>query len=332
MSPPGTSNAPDESWEPPLYTNSDSDTLRIQGEVYHNDTLPIVCIGLEDNQMTEYELQQVTGNKYDQAHIRKCIYMVNTLSAEEATVYNGMITPEDQSAYLSTLIDDVEKGTRLMRVFHPLEEPAQDAHIEQELTPSQRMEQKSKWLKDNARLVLQVAPRAPGEAPPRRALQNPARPATPSPVGRETAILNQTIRGLRLQLDQALAANADRTLPNVSGVQVYNPGLNRTTGKQGLNTTTDYWTTDTGATILPLGNEIPEVYQGPNALTESLLKRLQVQTVQHRVENYKRLPYKEGDDMITTFDLVLSRHQLGRASIGPGLNRASQYNCNLSKT
>ena len=74
-----------------------------------------------------------------------------------------METPEDQSAYLSTLIDEVEKGTRPMRVFHPLEEPAQDAHIEQELTP---MEQKSKWLKNNQRLILQVAPRAPGEVPP----------------------------------------------------------------------------------------------------------------------------------------------------------------------
>ena len=107
-----------------------------------------------------------------------------------------------------------------------------------------------------------------------------------------------------------LAANADRTIPNVSGVQVYNPGLDRATGKQGLNTTTDHWTTDTGATILPLGNEISEVYQGPNALTESLLKRLQVQTVQHRVENYKRLPYKEGDDMINTFDMWVIVKQL----------------------
>ena len=193
MSAPGTSNAPDESWEPPLYTNSDSDTLRIQGEVYHNDSFPIICIGLEDNQMTELELQQVQGNKYDQAHIRKCIYMVNTLSAEEAIVYNGMLTPEDQSAYLSTLIDDVEKGTRPMRVLYPPEEPAQDARVEQELPPSQRREQKAKWLKDNSRLILQVAPRAPGDVPPRRALRKPSRPATPSPVRRETANLNQTI-------------------------------------------------------------------------------------------------------------------------------------------
>ena len=103
MSPPGTSNAQDESWDPPLYTHSDSDTLRIQGEIYQNDTLPIVCIGLEDDQMTEWERQQVAGNKYDRAHIRKCIYMVNTLSFEEEAAYNIMDTPADQSAYLSTL-------------------------------------------------------------------------------------------------------------------------------------------------------------------------------------------------------------------------------------
>ena len=54
--------------------------------------------------------------------------------------------------------------------------------------------------------------------------------------------------------------------------------------------------------ILPLGNEIPEVYQGPEALTEYLLKRLQVQTLQYRVENYKRVPYKEGNDLLTVFD------------------------------
>ena len=165
------------------------------------------------------------------------------------------------------------------------------------------MEQKAKWLKNNQRLVLQVAPRAPGEVPPRRTRQTPARPATPSHAGRETAQLNQTIQGLRVQLEQALAANADRTLPDASGIQPYNPGLNRTTGRQGLNLTTELWTTDTGATILPLGNEISEVYQGSNALTESLLTRLQVQPVQHRVENYKRLPYKEGDNMLTTFDM-----------------------------
>ena len=109
---------------------------------------------------------------------------------------------------------------------------------------------------------------------------------------------------LRRQVAQsAQVPSADRTIPSEGGFQAYNPGLDRATGKQGLNTTTETWTTDAGATILPLGNEISEVYQGSNALTESLLKRLQVQTVQHRVENYKRLPYKEGDDMITTFDM-----------------------------
>ena len=74
--------------------------------------------------MTEYERQQVAGNRFDQAHIRKCIYMVNTLSPDEEIAYQMMDTPEDQSAYLSTLIDEVERGTRPMRVFHPLQEPA----------------------------------------------------------------------------------------------------------------------------------------------------------------------------------------------------------------
>ena len=300
MSQPGTSNAQDDSWEPPLYIHSDSDTLRIQGEIYHNDTQPILCIGLEDDQMTDYERQLVLGNRFDQAHIRKCIYMVNTLSPDEEIAYQGMDPPEEQSAYLRTLIDEVERGTRPMRVFHPRQEPAQDAHVEPELTP---LEQKAKWLKNNQRLVLQVTPRAPGEVPPRKTRQTPARPATPSPAGRETAQLNQTIQELRAQLGQALAANADRTLPDASGIQPYNPGLNKTTGRQGLNLTRELWTTDTGATILPLGNEIPEVYQGSNALSESLLTRLQVQPVQHRVENYKRLPYKEGDNMLTTFDM-----------------------------
>ena len=242
MSPPGTSNAPqDKSWEPPLYTHSDSDTLRIQGEIYQNDTLPIVCIGLEDDQMTEWERQQVAGNKYDRAHIRKCIYMVNTLSFEEEAAYNIMDTPADQSAYLSTLIEEVERGTRLMRVFHPREEPAQDAPMEPELTP---MERKSKLLRENPNLVIQVTPRAPGEVPPRRIPQTPARPATPSHLGRE-ALLNQTIQNLRIQLEQARATNVNRTLPDASGTQPYNPGLNRITGKQGLNMSKDYWTTDT---------------------------------------------------------------------------------------
>ena len=65
----GGSNAIDESWEPALYINSDSDTLTIQGEIYHNDSLPIICIGLEDDQMTDLEIAQVQGttDKYEQA-------------------------------------------------------------------------------------------------------------------------------------------------------------------------------------------------------------------------------------------------------------------------
>ena len=87
----GRSNAADESWEPLLYTNSESDTLHIQGEIYLNDSHPIICIGLEDDQMTDLEIAQVQGtsNKHEQAHIRECIYMVNTLTAKEAIEYNS---------------------------------------------------------------------------------------------------------------------------------------------------------------------------------------------------------------------------------------------------
>ena len=171
----GRSNAADESWEPLLYTNSESDTLHIQGEIYLNDSHPIICIGLEDDQMTDLEIAQVQGtsNKHEQAHIRKCIYMVNTLTAEEAIEYGNLETPEEATGFLSTLVEDVEAGTRPMRVYYPPEEPAQDARTEPEMTPSQRREQKAKWLKDNSRLIIQVATRGPGDVPTRRTRQIP---------------------------------------------------------------------------------------------------------------------------------------------------------------
>ena len=73
----GGNNPNDESWEPTLYLGTDSDTLTIQGEIYQNDSVPIICIGLEDDQMTDTEIAQVLGtaNKYEQAHMRKCIHV-----------------------------------------------------------------------------------------------------------------------------------------------------------------------------------------------------------------------------------------------------------------
>ena len=59
----------------------------------------------------------------------------------------------------------------------------------------------------------------------------------------------------------------------------YNPGLNKTTGVQGLNYTIENWYTKEGATILPLGLESRRVYQGEGALPEHMLQVLQIQPV-----------------------------------------------------
>ena len=111
----------DENWGTTLYTKTDSDTLTIQGEIYQMDSNPIICIGLEDHQMTKPEREQVqnTKDKEEQAQIRKCIYILNTLDPEETTKYNKLGTPEETTAFLATLVEEVETGRRELRVYQP---------------------------------------------------------------------------------------------------------------------------------------------------------------------------------------------------------------------
>ena len=107
-----------KNWETTLYTKTDSDTLTIQGEIYQMDSNPIICIGLEDHQMKEPELEQVqkTIDKEEQAQIRKCIYILNTLDPEETTEYNKLETPEETTSFLATLVEGVEAGRWDLRV------------------------------------------------------------------------------------------------------------------------------------------------------------------------------------------------------------------------
>ena len=79
-------------------------------------------------------------------------------------------------------------------------------------------------------------------------------------------------------------------------------GLSRTTGIQGLNYSTVNWKSRTGATILPLGKEAEEIYEGDDALPHYLLQKLQIQPPPARVEEYKRKPYTGREDMVDLFD------------------------------
>ena len=155
----------DGNWGTTLYTKTDSDTLTVQGEIYQMDSNPIICIGLEDHQMTKPELEQVqnTTDKEEQAQIRKCIYILNTLDPEETTKYNKLRTPEETTAFLATLVEEVEAGKRELRVYQPPRGLTPKTYLDSGETLRQGMKEKVQWLKNHPRLTIQVKPRTLGD-------------------------------------------------------------------------------------------------------------------------------------------------------------------------
>ena len=99
------------------------------------------------------------------------------------------------------------------------------------------------------------------------------------------------------QADQLEDTN--RITHSQRGIQVYNPGLNRITGGQGI------WTTGLGATLFHLDKEIPEVYSGSEALTDCMLKKIKVQNLQNETDRkqtliYTNMDWLEGQELNTT--------------------------------
>ena len=87
---------------------------------------------------------------------------------------------------------------------------------------------------------------------------------------------------------------------------------------QELNTTKSIWATESGATILPLGNERPKVYSGSEALPDHLLERLQAQNLQCRVGTHHLMPSEPEMLSNLTLDhsnLSYSRNQSWRTNL-----------------
>ena len=157
----------DRNWGTTLYTRMNSDTLTIQGEVYKMDSHPIICIGLEDHQMTKLEQEQVHNTKDEegQAQTRKCIYMLNTLDPEETTKYNKLGTPEEATAFLAALVSEVEAGKRELRVYQPTKGLTAQACLGSGEILDQGIEEKIQWLGDYPPLTIKLKPRTLEDQP-----------------------------------------------------------------------------------------------------------------------------------------------------------------------
>ena len=59
---------------------------------------------------------------------------------------------------------------------------------------------------------------------------------------------------------------------------------------------------DDGGKMKGLGKEICDIYQGPDALSHYLIKRLQTQRVQTRAETLPPMLVNEDDDMVDIFE------------------------------
>ena len=101
--------------------------------------------------MTNAEIEQVQGtpDKYEQAQIRKCIYILNTLDLKESAQYSNLETAEEATIFLGNLVEDVEAGKRPLRVYHPPGEPALDPYLDPAEALRQKKENKIKWLRDH---------------------------------------------------------------------------------------------------------------------------------------------------------------------------------------
>ena len=141
--------------------------------------------------MTDAEIAQVLGtaDRYEQAQIRKCIYILNTLTSEESAQYNNLETAEEATIFLSTLVEDVEAGTQPMRVYYPPGGSALDPHQEPAETPRQKKENKIKWLRDHPKLVLRLGERGPGDVVTGNTNQNTPKQAEPNPRDQEMSTL-----------------------------------------------------------------------------------------------------------------------------------------------
>ena len=113
---------------------------------------------------------------------------------------------------------------------------------------------------------------------------------TPDSRNQEVDSLKNTLEILQSQRRQAdQLEDTNRITHSQRGIQVYNPGLNRITGGQGI------WTTGLGTTLVYLDKEIPEVYSGSEALTDCMLEKIKVQNLGNETDRKQTLIYTNMD-------------------------------------
>ena len=108
------------------------------------DSNPIICIGLDDEQTTEEELEQLREieSNEDAALMRKCLYVLHTLDQEETVEYDNLRTPVELTAFLSTRVDDIEAGRRPVKIYHPPKELTPSDHQNAAGDVGKRVEEK----------------------------------------------------------------------------------------------------------------------------------------------------------------------------------------------
>ena len=138
-------------------------------------------------------------------------------------------------------------------------------------------------------------------------IRRPTRATTPAVTKAELCTpkptrSDQTEEGSPPQAKAIIRDNLTLDETKVPEKEPYNPGLNKTTGVQGLNYTVDYWYTKDGSIILPLGLETRRAYHGDRALPDHLLQALQIQPMQAKEKDPLTKPYIGQEDLVSLFD------------------------------
>ena len=151
--------------------------------------------------------------------------------AEEHEAPNTTPTQQHQATninltFLGNQVGDAEWGVGPVQRCKPPGTHVLDTQQVPEMTPSQMMKNKIKWLKDKPNLVLQVSPRGPGDGITRDIKQNTPNQMDSELLDQEMANLRSTIEILRHQVAQRnQAATTNQTAPGQQGTQVQDPNL-----------------------------------------------------------------------------------------------------------
>lgn len=229
-----------------------------------------LALGLRDQDLTPVQIEHLASKPTGQERLRQIWYVKNTLTIQEREQFNKL-TKNKQVEFLNRLVEECKAQTRDMTPW-PLE-------VEKEKNPD------SENLQETLADV--------------QGILNTGMPEIMRSNNTGTLDLTQKLDSwetIRRALDQQ--AREERPTINTESVGE--------DVREMLNVTNEIWQhpSDKNLYILPLGKEIPAVYQGSDKLPKYMLLALQEYWAK-RDEPVPLIPYKEGGDMVRWADMVM---------------------------